>query len=387
MERLIAILSILYIGLIPLEAVTITDGMTIGRIVFFLMFGASLFEITKCYRIDNQNKHFKYLLIFSIFCFFSIIWSRDFDMSWERSVYLIQYLIITIVSTNVLDNRKRLSWAMIAYCVGCLYIGCVSYSEFGLYASVGMSYRGNLTAGNPNENAFLINYAIIFLLIFWNRLDSSEKLKRYLCAAVIVAFAGIILLFGSRNGFIMLICIFLLFSVPTILKRGGIQSALTISLLVGCAIYMFYGLPEELQERYLGIQSQVAGNEMAGRGYIWAKISDMISETDFPILWGTGWGTFVSVFYSYAGIPIGAHNFYLNLVVTTGIIGFTIVMIYLACLFRYVKQSNYPNKYLYYLLIIIPMISMTTTNWESRKWWFVISIFIYSFRKLSYKEK
>ncbi|MFY1613225.1 O-antigen ligase family protein [Macellibacteroides fermentans] len=386
MLRSIYILTILYIGFIPLEAVTIADGITMGRIVFFLMFGASLFKAKICYKIDRKNKHFKYLLLFSIFCFFSILWSRDFAMTLDRSAYLIQYLIITIVSTNILNSRKKISWAMIAYIAGCLYIGYISYKEFGLFASERMSYRGDMTAGNPNENAFLINYAIIFLLIFWNWLDSSEKLKRYLCAVIILIFSCIILLLGSRNGLIMLVSTFLMYSIPTIFKRGGLQSFLILSLLIGFTIYMFYGLPEELQERYMGIKSQIEDNEMAGRGYIWAKAIDMISQPGFPILWGTGWGSFVSVFNSYAGMSIGAHNFYLSLIVTTGIIGFTIVMIYLASLFRYVKQSNYTNKHLYYLLIIIPMISMTTTNWEFRKWWFVISIFIYSFYKLRSKK-
>ena len=40
-------------------------------------------------------------------------------------------------------------------------------------------------------------------------------------------------------------------------------------------------------------------------------------------------------------------------------------------------------KSVYYLLLVIPLIAMITTNWESRKWWFIISVFIYTLYRLN----
>ena len=138
-----------------------------------------------------------------------------------------------------------------------------------------------------------------------------------------------------------------------------------------------------VRRRYLGIQDQIAENEMAGRGYIWGKTFDMLSQPGFPIIQGTGWGTFITVFSQYSGQQIGAHNFYLNLLTTTGLIGLSLVVYYLYRLFLYLKLIKIKNKSVYYLLLVIPLISMLTTNWESRKWWFIISIFIYTLYRLN----
>ena len=93
-----------------------------------------------------------------------------------------------------------------------------------------------------------------------------------------------------------------------------------------------------------------------------------------------------NVFSQYSGQQIGAHNFYLNLLTTTGLIGLSLVLYYLYRLFLYLKLIRIKNKSVYYLLLIIPLISMITTNWESRKWWFIMSIFIYTLYRLNKKR-
>ena len=384
MGKLIYILTILYIGLIPMEAITIAEDISYGRIVFILLFASSLFDISRCYKIKiTEQPHIVILFSFIFYCFISIIWSYDQDETLHRVQLLIQYIIITVLATNVLCDYKRLKWAMIAFCLGCGYIGIASFGEYQVNSAVDMSYRSEFTTGNPNENAFMINYAIIFLLIISNNLLRAKQMLNLLCISGIVIFSYFILILGSRNGVIMLATTLLFYSIPKIYRKSSFKSLLAILILILGTLYLFCALPEVVQERYLGIQDQIAENEMAGRGYIWSKIFDMLSQPDFPIIKGTGWGTFIPVFFQYSGLQIGAHNFYLNLLTTTGLIGLSLVLYYLYRLFLYLKLIRIKNKSVYYLLLVIPLISMITTNWESRKWWFIISVFIYTLYRLN----
>lgn len=384
MGKLIYILTILYIGLIPMEAITIAEDISYGRIVFILLFASSLFDISRCYKIKiTEQPHIVILFSFIFYCFISIIWSYDQDETLHRVQLLLQYIIITVLATNVLCDYKRLKWAMIAFCLGCGYIGITSLGEYQINSAIDMSYRSEFTTGNPNENAFMINYAIIFLLIILKNLSHTKRVFHLLCVAGIVVFSYFILILGSRNGIIMLATTLLFYSIPKICRKRNFKSVLTILILIFGTLYLFFALPETIQERYLGIQDQIAENEMAGRGYIWGKTFDMLSQPGFPIIQGTGWGTFITVFSQYSGQQIGAHNFYLNLLTTTGLIGLSLVVYYLYRLFLYLKLIKIKNKSVYYLLLVIPLISMLTTNWESRKWWFIISIFIYTLYRLN----
>ncbi|WP_195453850.1 O-antigen ligase family protein [Alistipes communis] len=387
MEKIIYILTILYIGLIPMEAITIAEDISYGRIVFILLFASSLFNISRCYKVNiTKQPHIVILFSFIFYCFLSIIWSYDPDETLYRVQLLIQYIIITVLATNILCDYKRLKWAMVAFCLGCGYIGIASFGEYQVNSVVDMSYRSEFTAGNPNENAFMINYAIIFLLIISSNLSHTKRMLNILCIIGVVIFSYFILILGSRNGIIMLATTLSFYSIPKIWKKNNLKSILSVLILVFGTLYLFFALPEAVQERYLGIQDQIAKNEMAGRGYIWSKIFDMLSQPDFPIIRGTGWGTFITVFSQYSGQQIGAHNFYLNLLTTTGLIGLSLVLYYLYRLFLYLKLIRIKNKSVYYLLLIIPLISMITTNWESRKWWFIMSIFIYTLYRLNKKR-
>lgn len=384
MGKIIYILVILYIGLIPMEAITIAEEVSYGRIAFILLFGISLFDAAHCYKIKVfEQRHIVILLLFVFYCFLSIIWSSDQEETLYRVLLLIQYLVITILATNVLFNYERLKWAMLAFCIGCGYIGIASLGEYQANLAIDMSYRSEFSTGNPNENAFMINYAIIFLLIILNHLPHTKRMLHIIFVVGIVIFSYFILVLGSRNGVIMLTTILLFYSVPKIYKKSNFKSFLSILVLIFGTLYLFYELPETIQDRYLGIQDQIADNEMAGRGYIWSKIFEMLSQPTFPIIRGTGWGSFINVFSNYSGQQIGAHNFYLNLLTTTGVIGLSLVLCYLYRLFSYLRLIRVKNKSVYYLLLVVPLISMATTNWESRKWWFIISIFIFTLYRLS----
>ncbi len=388
MDKVTYLLTVLYIGLIPLEAITIEEGVSYGRIVFIMMFASSLFNVTRNYRLQlNQRPHLGLLLLFIFYCFISALWSIDVDRTLYVIAKMIQWFIITIVATNTLSTYKRLRMAMFAYCVGCLYIGFEGFALYQIYGE--LSTTGDMLEdfGNRNENAFMINYGIIFLLIINEYLDNKTKILSYVCYGMLLIFIFFILILGSRNGLIMSIAIGVGLFVVTMQDKSRIWALSVFALIIFGTFLFFNSLPDTIQDRYLGIENDIKAGDMSGRGWIWERTLDYIfGNENHNIILGIGWGTFADFFKRHFGVYIGAHNFYLNVFTTAGVVGFGIIIAYLYRLYTYIKKSIVKKKIVFYMLLIIPLISMMTTNWEGRKWWFVISVFIYQLYYLSKKN-
>lgn len=379
MDKALYYLSALYIGLIPLEAITVTEGMSYGRLVFYAMAALSVLSLKKCYSVKPSMKHIRILFVFIIFATFSCSWSINSDRTLDQIAKLIQYMMITLVATNHVDSWKRLRGYMIAYCIGCTYIGFISLTNYDPTA-----YMRDMEAGNPNENAFMINYGIVFLLVILNR-EAQLKFLKLVIYATILMFAFFILILGSRNGFIMLVTSIMTFLFTSVFRRFNIKNVIiSICLLFGM-VYLFQKLPDTLIERFTGISSSIDENDMGGRGDIWNSTIGYLLGADYKLICGCGWGTFVQFFGQLTGRYQGAHNFFLTVITTLGFVGLGIVLYYLKTLYYYLKSivSRFDkSRFIYYLLLIIPLISMMTTNWESRKWWFIISVFIYQLYKI-----
>lgn len=151
---------------------------------------------------------------------------------------------------------------------------------------------------------------------------------------------------------------------------------LLIPAIIIFGTYVLNNIPEATLYRILGITENIERGTFSHREEIWESALMMISQNEIYALIGCGWGAFNIAIYKYYKFSIGAHNFYLDLFCTTGLIGLSIVICYLSQLFLIIKKT-YKANIVNYLLLLIPLISMSSTNWQSRRWWFMMGAFIY----------
>lgn len=373
MDKILFLLSTLYIGLIPLEAVTVVENVSYGRLVFIPLLLFSLFDIHSSYNVRGM-KHISILLIFTFYAFLSTCWSILPSRTLYTVVLLLQYMVITLTAINHANTWYRLRTYMLAFAAGCLYIGIISAINYNPLA-----YLRGFEAGNPNENAFMINYAIIFLLIIIQK-DNLKKIYGIILYVMICAFVFFIFISGSRNGVIMMCITLVTFMITSVFTKLNFWSFVSVAIIAFATYYIFAELPETLIDRYIGIGQSIQDKDMAGRGYIWDVTLNYLENHPLIVIFGTGWGTFVEFYKSQTGTIHGAHNFYLNTITTLGVLGLYLLLRYLYILYEYLKKTKIlsgKKNIIIYLLLLLPLVSMMTTNWESRKWWFVISIFIY----------
>lgn len=381
MQRLLYFSCLLVIGLTAMDAITIVDNVTYGRISFILMMFFVLF--TPKMLLPNKDNYIKILFFFVLFVGVTLLFSQYSDVVFGRFLYLIQYLLIVIIVGNVIQSKKQIYNMLFAYCLGSLFI---AYSMFNSYSSnilIQSEQAFQIDAfGNPNENAFLVVYAfIIAFILLKNKVYNSKVINIILYVSIIV-FVLAIFSSASRMGFIIMIisATIILISMPKLKIKN-----LVFFAIMGVAIFLLVNnfITDRTLERLLNLTNDIENSNLAGREWIWNNAGKMIESDSFNWFIGEGWGVFPYAFQHFTGKFLGAHNFYIALFYGTGLIGSLIVLVYFINLSLKLLRYKRKEELFYFLLLLIPLISMISTNWDGRRWWFLIGLFIYKINDLT----
>ena len=99
-------LTLLVIGFTPLDAIEISEGVTLGRYFFILMALSALFSNDLI--LKPAPKFFKVLIAFSAWAAITSLWSFNSNVTIGRVLYLVQYAIIVAVMVNSLNSKKKI---------------------------------------------------------------------------------------------------------------------------------------------------------------------------------------------------------------------------------------------------------------------------------------
>ena len=361
-------LTLLVIGFTPLDAIEIGEGVTLGRYFFILMALSALFSNDLI--LKPAPKFFKVLIAFSAWAAITSLWSFNSNVTIGRVLYLVQYAIIVAVMVNSLNSKKKIRLAMVAWIMGTVYIAYKTATDYRTYAleQDGL-YRVN-SFGNPNENSFMLCYALLFCFLI-------DNTKYRLPSIILTAFSTYaILANGSRMGVILFVMAVGAFCIQLWQNGKRAYVMAMVPLIIIGAIYVLQHIPKATVMRVLGITQNIEEGEFSLRENIWEAAYVALDKNPFWVLFGSGWGTVADCIKFYLGYGIGAHNFYLDVVFTTGLIGLSIILYYFKVLFNLIRRTFKANI-INYLLLIIPLVSMMSTNWQSRRWWFLMGAFIY----------
>lgn len=369
-KKLTFFFCVLVIGFTPLDALTISDNLTLGYVFFILMTVCAV--LSRSLTLPKNMPQFTKLLIgFIIWAALTSIWSYNIETTLYRVMYLIQYFIIVLVMLNVINTSKRLKIVLGAWALGALYIAIKTATDFSTFATNSSDLYRVEDFGNPNENSFMLVWALIFVYL----IDRTQKKMPSLIFTLITSYA--VVANGSRMGFIMFVIVLLGFVLSLFNKKMNTLYVigLLISLYIGGTILLQH-IPESSLGRFMAIGSNIENHELAHRDIIWAAAFKALYTNPQYLLIGSGWGTFNDAISMYAGYAVGSHNFYINILMTTGLVGMSIVLRYLYVLYKYINKTV-NHTVITYLVLVVPLISMSSTNWDSRRWWFLMGTFIY----------
>ena len=369
-RKLTFFFCVLVIGFTPLDALTISDNLTLGYVFFVLM---SICAVLSGSLLPPKHmpEFAKLLIAFIVWATLTSIWSYNIETTLYRVMYLIQYFMIVLVMLNVINTSKRLKIVFGAWALGALYIAIKTASNFSTFAANSSELYRVDEFGNPNENSFMLVWALIFVYL----IDSTKRKIPSPAFTFVSVYA--IVANGSRMGFILFVVTLLGFIFSFFNKKmNPLNIVVILTLLYIGGSFLIQYIPEYSLSRLMSIGSNIENHELANRDIIWAAAFKALSTNPQYLLLGSGWGTFNEAIRMYAGYAIGSHNFYINVLMTTGLVGMSIVLRYLYVLYKYINKTT-NHTIISYLVLMIPLISMSSTNWDSRRWWFLMGAFIY----------
>ena len=292
--------------------------------------------VPKTFLKNKQTKLFLVLLGIMIIGIPFSLYPRASFMSifFQYSIVVLFFFIFMVL----IDSTSKL---LIIIFIGCLSVGL--YSVFSL--ALGQFVDQRLMFGgmfDPNDLSFFILSLLPFNLLFIRKgVPSWKKL-----ACIVSFFTGvtIVLLTGSRGGFLALIAVFLILFFT---KTHVMKLSMKILILVLCTVFILFNLSKIDISRYQGIASledDYNVQDETGRMNIW-KIGLRTMLTN-PL---TGVG--VSCFSEAVGLDRArrglertrwqeAHNMFIQIGGETGVIGLFIFILISFNIFKVFKGAK-----------------------------------------------
>ncbi|MBE6660002.1 MAG: hypothetical protein E7605_01180 [Ruminococcaceae bacterium] len=236
----------------------------------------------------------------------------------------IYFMVANLVRSQ--DGVRRLIHVLIGSCTAVALIGLwqhffttveVAYLDLSLFADLG----GRIYATWENPN-MLAEYLVLLMPLVLARLCTKGRVLRGFGYAICLILLGACLIFtwsrGAWLGAVISMFLFLL-----CLNHKALSYTVVAALPVATLLPL---IPERITRRFLSI-GNLSDSSVLYRVNLWQGIKDMLSEH-----WLTGVGVGESAFctvYSHYALPgiesaMHAHNLYLQLLCSFGVIGLVI---------------------------------------------------------------
>jgi len=335
----------------------------------------------------------KVLIIFFIFCIYSILISilvaKNTFLSFESSLFYFRIGIFSCLIWHLIDNNKKILSYFYNSLVFCFVVLIVDgYIQFIFGANIiGLSkLEARLSSFFGNELILGSYLSRLFPLLFaLFLLKKKTQPELYCMTTLFILLSGLIFISGERAAFFLYVLsfIFIMFFVRQFIKLRIILSACSLILIL-VFIFNFSGIKARM---FFDPISTIKKN-------IFTQEHDSLIRTAFNMfldkpIFGHGPKMFRVVCkdekYATGVSPCMTHphNFYVQLLAETGIIGFSFLLstfIYvLYCYYRQFKsivfrQKRYLNDYQVCLLagILVTVWPLTTNGNFFHNWLMIV---------------
>jgi len=298
----------------------------------------------------------KFLFIFLLYAFLSILWSEYTFISFKRIFQIITVVLIFVNMFAHIEDEKYI--LRVFRFIVSLYLFSsllVVFTVSGAKDPQFLTWRGFAQTKNNLGQVSLITFIVSFILSNYN----TERGRYY---DYLLMLLSLTLLFGSRSGtsivtFIGVIFLLSIIKFSDLFKTIGLSrtfTTLTFAFIVTITfVLVFYS--SAIEEFTLMIGKDPS---FTGRTDLWENIYFEILK--HPIL-GAGYQSFwvvenpdvIQLYGIFVWLPNQAHNGYLDMINDLGIVGFGIFVI---MMFNYFYQSMITEKTNYWAFIIIAVL-------------------------------
>jgi len=355
----------------------------VNQIVFSFILTLSLISLAeKKWQLIALIRMEKFLFLFLIWCFLSVIWSEYSFISFKRLVQIISTvtvsLAILLYTDSSKENLRYYEWILYPYLV--LTLLAVLFIPAALDPNF-MTWRGLTYTKNSLGQVGLVGIIISFAALH------RKSFRKRLIATTMLAIS-ILLLIGSQSmtsittTILLIILGLLIFIVNNLFFSAPIGRFLITTIILGFLISFGSAViwaPDLLSELpgYVGKDAT-----FTGRTDLWLAIWEEIKQHP---LQGCGFSGFW-VFENYDltvlkqelfWLPNQAHMGYLDILNETGLVGLSLVLIMIFKYFRNLSKIGTPHLWKWLVIATLIINFQETTLFRPRHLTGVLFIFAY----------
>lgn len=276
------------------------------------------------------------------------VWSNHPLLAMEGMLSLVTYLVLFYLTVESIQTRKQqrtLLWVIVGTAVFLSIIGI--FKRFDVISFFWWDYSSELgrsngmvsvsgTYGNRNHMAGFLDMAIPMVLgmILFRSRPPGKRLGMITLVLFLLITQTLTLSrggWGATTGALVFMVVVLLFK-KNFYHKPLLVSIVVAVVVVGCVVMA----STPVVNRLITLTQQDAEDNLTARITCWRSTCNLIKDHPFT---GTGPGTFARVFPEYLepglyGLPLFAHNDYLQFAADTGVLFFPLMLWLLFLFFR-----------------------------------------------------
>lgn len=322
LKRLIILLLAFFLGLG--KVAYSADGLSVVPLLVVVFIVVSLYDINK---LVPSFLSIKTILLFLLAFSLSVSELLGYNLLYTNGIVnfkLIVAILFFIVFNDYLNkDGKFKDIIFLSFAFGVVALLLISL----YFPSIGYYYKGKymIVDENPNSTGTRFALAAVFFCYFMLRgLKSKSFLFLFLLSFLILAYFTI--LTGSRGSLIFLIISSLILIIYS--QRGysfKITAVISSTILVLFGFGWLLGMEGDIGQKW----GLAAEGDMAGRSDIWEIALNIFYNN--PIM-GTGYSQYLYIMDSAIGNAKDAHNLFVFLLATGGVVAFIIFGIFFSSL-------------------------------------------------------
>lgn len=378
MKSLHNILLYFYAFSLPFEywdAIGLVGAFSVVKLVAILYFFISL-SIKGSFSLKSSSYFIKPLFVlfgFMLFVNSIYVFVHPIDSELINKAFIQNIIIFWIFSNHLSKSQIVCYKALMAFTLGVILLGILFSFEIGI---VIRQNRLSVFGDNPNNQGTKVALGI-FLIFFFVLKDKLKLNKyRYLLLLAIPTLLSFLVATASRGA---LLTLFLSLFLLIILYRDRVQNPIYrigfIAISVFISLYLYNNImSNELIEKRMN--AFVKEGSLGGRESIWRNTLEVYEKS--PLI-GVGEEGFKYEMRKLYNQEKSAHNYFLYILVTSGLVGLFIFIIFLFRILNaswFIYKSN--NEFLYLLLFFIVVFAMLRSGGTlgDKSYWFFFSLIV-----------
>lgn len=356
--------------------------LTILTVITFV-FSLIYFFVTK----QKITKAFVYCIIFSLYVFVSLLWTRSFDYGLVKISLLLPFVFITYFLSKLIIKYDK--WFKVAIIFLSIYSAIILLGTKDFFLD-NIFFR--LTTGegtNPNKLSKYYGFALITLFFFLKTINVKQSVKIFLLFFGTLLFGLIMFLSGAKGAIFGLLSVLLLIILIT--RKSFGWSFFWISLLLiflyVLTPYLLTFIPDTVNQfidRRYNIGLDEVGSISSRLDFIDIGIKNIGERGVVFLLLGNGIGDF-SILAADTYYP---HNIVIEVLYEFGILGIIFLISSLTFLFRSLKRAglhDFKGKYYTISALYFFVVALTTGDISGNFNFFIFLLisYIYNYKFLN----